>query len=127
MNSALRPSGNPLLDDALDDAYQEDLERGNLKKRRSTPLPFSPVQWESLGYWAHIDLMECDACGSTHSNLVGVFLRERAVGNPSTIRSTRLDLRAFRDLNIEPSQEVIPLRVPLCAVCVSAPLTSRSL
>ncbi len=124
MSSALRPTGNPLLDDAQDDAYQLDLEKGNLRKRRTTPLPLSPIQWESLGYWAHIDLMECEACGSVHSNLVGVFLRERAVGNPSTVRSTRIDLRAFRNLNIKPSQEVIPSCVALCAECIDAPLTS---
>lgn len=122
-NPALRPSGNPLLDDALDDAYQEDLEKGNLRKRRVSPaVSFTPTQWTSLGYWAHIDELTCEACGSTHSNLVGVFLHEHATGSPSTVRSTRLDLRAFRNLNLKPSLEIIPLKVALCAECVDAPL-----
>lgn len=121
MNAALRPTGNPLLDDALDDAYQEDLEKRNLKKRSIAPTLIS--RWVSLGYWAHIDMSECTACGTVHSNLVGVFLREHDAENPSTIRSTRLDLRRFRDLNIIPSLEVIPASVALCAECITAPLT----
>ena len=126
MASPLLPTGNPLLDDALDDAYQDDLERRNLrgKKPRPDAIPFTPKEWVSLGYWAHIDQQECEACGSAHSFLVGVFHREHAKDDPSAIRSTRLDLRRFRDLNILPREEIIPVRVPLCGECVFCPQTN---
>ena len=121
MKSPLRPSGNPLLDDAEEDRYQNDLEVGNLRRNRAEPL-LTP-QWESQGYWAHIDRRECKACGSTTSVLVGVFLRERNLGPGGAIRSTALSLRAFRDLNLVPNLEILPVPVELCAECVDAPTT----
>ena len=122
MNSALRPSGNPLLDDALDDAYQEDLEKGNLRKRKLAEAPFTPRQWVSRGYWAHVDQLECEACGSHHSQLVGIFHREHDAANPSTIRQTSLNLRAFRNLNTLPQAEILTAKVALCPECVFSPL-----
>jgi len=126
MSNPLRPTGNPLLDDALDDGYQLSLTSGNLKRKRPPPeaAPAIISHWVSLGYWAHVDTLTCTACGSVHSNLVGVFLREHALEKPSTVRSTALKLRAFRDLNLTPQLELIPASVDLCAECISAPLTS---
>lgn len=121
MKSPLRPSGNPLLDDAEEDRYQHDLEKGNLKRKKAEPLLIS--QWESLGYWARIDRCKCNACGSTISVLVGVFLRERNLGSGGAIRSTALSLRAFRDLSLVPKLEVLPVSVDLCAFCVDTPTT----
>lgn len=123
MKSPILPTGNPLLDDALDDAYLDDLARGNLGKKKA-PEPVLSPSWESLGYWAHVDCETCKACGNVSLHLVGVFLRERNIGNPSTIRSTRLSLAAFRNLNIEPQSELIEIGVELCAECVFSPLTS---
>jgi len=120
MKSPLRPSGNPLLDDAEEDRYQHDLEAGNLKRKKAEPLLIP--QWESQGYWAHIDDLTCKACGSRHQHLVGVFLRERNLGPGGAIRSTALSLKAFRDLNIKPHLETIPHTVDLCADCVDCPL-----
>lgn len=119
LKSPLRPTGNPLLDDAEEDRYSLDLEAGNLKRRKLEPLLVS--QWESLGYWAHIDQCKCEACGTLTSVLVGVFLRERNLASGNTLRSTRLDLKAFRNLQIKPNLEIIPVSVPLCAECVDLP------
>ncbi len=121
MKSPLRPSGNPLLDDAEEDRYQHDLEAGNLKRKKAKPLLIP--QWESLGYWAHIDDLTCKACGSRHQFLVGIFLRERNLGPGGAIRSTRLSPKAFRDLNLVPKLEVLPVSVDLCAFCVDIPTT----
>lgn len=122
MKSPLLPTGNPLLDDAEEERYLADLEAGNLKRKKAEPLLLS--QWESLGYWAHIDQRTCSACGASTSVLVGVFHREKNLAPGSnTIRSTALSLRKFRDLNLKPSLEVIPCTVDLCAQCVDAPLT----
>ena len=120
-NPALRPSGNPLLDDALEDQYLEDLERGNLGRKRRHPevIPYPVRQWVSLGYWAHIDRQTCRCCGSITPVLVGVFHREYDKTNPSSVRSTRLSPRAFRDLGIIPSQELISVWVEVCAHCIS--------
>lgn len=116
LKSPLRPTGNPLLDDAEEDRYSLDLEAGNLKRRKLEPLLVP--QWESLGYWAHIDQCTCEACGTVTDVLVGVFLRERNLASGNTLRSTRLALKAFRDLQLKPSLEIIPVSVPLCAQCV---------
>lgn len=121
MKSPLLPTGNPLLDDAEEDRYQADLEAGNLRRKKAEPLLLP--QWESLGYWAHIDDLTCKACGSRHQLLVGVFLREKNLGPRGAVRSTRLSLKAFRDLNLKPHLQATPLDVDLCAGCVDAPLT----
>ena len=121
MKSPLLPSGNPLLDDAEEDRYQNDLEAGNLKKKKTEPLLVP--QWESLGYWAHIDDITCEACGSKQAQLVGVFLRERNLGPGGAVRSTRLSLKAFRDLNLKPQLEIIPSKTPLCAGCIDSSTT----
>lgn len=117
-------SKNPLLIDLEDERTAEAIEKGNLPayKRAHKLVPKAEpsliTQWTSLGYFAHIDEMTCKACGSKHLNLVGVFLREHATHNPSTVRSTRLSIKAFRDLKIKPSLDVIPVPVDLCALCV---------
>lgn len=125
MKSPILPTGNPLLDDALDDAYREDLEKGNLGKKKAPEPSLSP-SWKSLGYWAHVDCETCNACGSVSFHLVGVFLREQNLSNTSAVRSTRLNLRAFRNLNIEPQSELIEVTIDLCAECVFVPLTSST-
>lgn len=121
MKSPLLPSGNPLLDDAEEERYLADLEAGNLRRKKAEPLLLP--QWESLGYWAHIDDLTCKACGSRHQLLVGVFLREKNLGPGGAIRSTRLSSRAFRDLNLRPHLEVIPTEIDLCADCIDCPIT----
>lgn len=120
----MTPPQNPFLSALLEESTAEAISSGNLPsykkahKLKPPPEPSLITQWTSLGYFAHIDRTTCSACGSVHSNLVGVFLREHATATPSTIRSTRLSLRAFRDLSLKPSLEIIETPVELCASCV---------
>jgi hypothetical protein len=115
-------SKNPLLDDVLEDHHQNLLERGNLGRKRILPDPIFVQKWESTGYLARILETTCDACGSIHSSLIGVFHTEKNLSDTTATREIALDLRRFRDLNLTPSIKVDIASVPLCAHCVENPV-----
>jgi hypothetical protein len=106
---------NDLLDDLIDDDYQEALATGHLKPKHRDKLE----RFTSNGYFAAIHVCKCDGCGSITRTLGGIFHKE--IGDQGGSRAQNILLH---HINIPLGQNYpvtyLASHTPICAGCVEA-------